>query len=172
MSPRFRPPGKTFQERWPHEVEETRYFASTSYAVVLGGVLGVLLVPFAIRAALAAAPLAIAVIFGVLVLVMFAMSRVPHNGRRWLALAWKIGVWVLAAGALGLVVEGLASAMCDEACAAALPTRSAAAHHLRDPRCGLHRDRGDRRPGRQCAPPARAESDVSPIMGRCRRSPS
>ena len=124
MSPRFRPPGKTFKERWPHEVEETRYFASTSYAIVLGGVLGVLLVPFAIRAALGAAPLAIAIIVGLRVLVTFAMSRVPRNGRRWLALAWKVGVWVLAAGALGLVVEGMASAMCDEACVTALPKRS------------------------------------------------
>ena len=124
MSPRFRPPGKTFKERWPHEVEETRFFASTSYAVVLGGVLGVLLVPFAIRGALAAAPLTIAVIVGLLALVTVAMSRVPDAGRRWLALAWKIGVWVLAAGALGLVVEGMASAMCDQACAAALPRRT------------------------------------------------
>jgi len=124
MSPRFRPPGKTFKERWPHEVEETRYFASTSYAVVLGGVLGVLLVPFAVRAALAATPLAIAVIVGLLVLITVAISWVPEAGRRWLALAWKVGVWVLAAGALGLVVEGLASAMCDQACAAALPQRA------------------------------------------------
>ena len=98
MPPGFRPPGKTFKERWPQEAEETRYFASTTYAVVLGGVLGVLLVP-----------------------VTIAISRVPGTGRRWLALAWKVGVWVLAAGALGLVVESMASAMCDEACRTALP---------------------------------------------------
>ena len=60
MSPRSRPAGKTFKERWPHEVEETRYFASTSYAVVVGGVLGVLLVPLAIWDAASAAPLAAA----------------------------------------------------------------------------------------------------------------
>ena len=67
MSPRFRPPGKTFKERWPHEVEETRYFASTSYAVVVGGVLGVLLVPLAIWEAASAAPLAAAgIVLGLL----------------------------------------------------------------------------------------------------------
>jgi hypothetical protein len=125
MSPRSRPPGKTFKERWPHEAEETRYFAATSYAVVVGGVLGVMLVPFGIWHTFMAVPALGPSIAGIVALVTFALIRPTAPGRRWLALAWKIGTWVLAAGALGLVVEGLASAMCDATCVTALPTRSA-----------------------------------------------
>lgn len=120
MSPRFRPPGKTFKERWPQEAEETRYFAATSYAVVLGGVLGVLAVPLTIWAEVSAAPIALVILVGIVALIAVAIPRAPAVARRWLALAWKIGAWVLAAAAAGLVVESLALAMCDETCRAAL----------------------------------------------------
>jgi hypothetical protein len=120
MSPRFRPPGKTFKERWPQEAEETRYFAATSYAVVLGGVLGVLAVPLTIWAEVSAAPIALVVVLAILAFITVAIPRVRGSARRWLALAWKIVAWVLAAAAVGLIVETLALAMCDETCRAAL----------------------------------------------------
>jgi hypothetical protein len=116
MSPRFRPPGKTFKERWPHEAEETRYLASTTYAVVVGGVLGVLLVPFAIWKAAAAAPLVVALVLGLLALIAIVLLRALAPGRRWLALAWKIGVWLLGAAALGLVVDSMVVELCHGAC--------------------------------------------------------
>jgi hypothetical protein len=120
MSPRSRPPGKTFKERWPQDAEETRYFAATSYAVVLGGVLGVLTVPFTIGAALSGAPAVGGIIIGALVVIAVSISRATATGARWLALAWKIGAWLLGAAALGLVVESAAGAMCDQTCRGSL----------------------------------------------------
>ena len=120
MSPRFRPPGKTFKERWPQEAEETRYFAATTYAVVVGGALGAILVPFGICHTFIAVPILGPGIAVLLALVTIALTRMTVPGRRWLALAWKIGAWVLAAGALGFAVEGLIDAMCDEACRLAM----------------------------------------------------
>lgn len=120
MSPRFRPVGKTFKERWPQEAEETRYLAATSYAVVLGGVLGVLTVPLLIWGALATAPILIGAVVAVLVAIPLMMSRATGAAPRWLALAWKIAAWVAGAAVLGMLVETLVLAMCDEACRAAL----------------------------------------------------
>ena len=116
MSPRFRPPGKTFQERWPHEAEETRYLASTSYAVVVGGVLGVLLVPFALWEAVSAAPLAVAgLILGLLGVTAILLGVATH-GRRWLALVWKVGVWLLGAAVLGMAIDVIVTKLCSGAC--------------------------------------------------------
>ena len=120
MSPRFRPPGKTFKERWPQEAEETRYFAATSYAVVVGGVLGLLAVPLTIWAEISAAPIAFVILLGIVALIAVAIPRAPAVARRWLALGWKVGAWVLAAAGVGLLVESFALAMCDESCRAAL----------------------------------------------------
>ena len=120
MSPRFRPPGKTFKERWPHEVEETRYLASTTSASVTGGILGLLGVPLFIWDRVSMAPIAFAITLGILALITFAIPRVPATARRWLTLAWKIVAWALAATVIGLVVEAAAGAMCDDACRAAL----------------------------------------------------
>ena len=120
MSPRFRPPGRTFRERWPHEVEETRYLASTTYAVVVGGVLGVFLVPFAIWEAASSAPLAVAGIVLGLLAVMATLLGTLGPGRRWLALAWKIGVWVLGAALLGLVIELMVTGFCAGGCSSAV----------------------------------------------------
>lgn len=120
MPPRFRPPGKTLKERWPQDAEETRYFAATSYAVVLGGILGALTIPFTIQAALSAVPAVAGIMIAALVAIMIAISRATATGARWLALTWKVGVWVLGAAALGLLVESAALAMCDEACRGSL----------------------------------------------------
>jgi hypothetical protein len=124
MSPRFRPPGRTFKERWPHEVEETRYLAATSYAVVLGGLLGVLTAPLGLWHALAAVPLGAGIIVAVLVMIPVAMTRAPAGTHRWLALAWKIGAWVIGACLIGLVVDTITLAMCDEACRATVAPAS------------------------------------------------
>ncbi len=121
MSPRFRPPGRTFKERWPQEAEETRYFAATTYAVVVGGVLGVLLVPVGIWSVFSRDPLAFVIILGLLVMVTFAIGLVGAAPRRWLTLAWKIGAWVLGAAAVGLTFESIAFAICGEACLASNP---------------------------------------------------
>jgi hypothetical protein len=123
MSPRFRPPGKTFKERWPQEAEETRYFASTSYAVVVGGVLGVLLVPLAIWEAASAAPLAVAGVVLGLLGVTATLLGASTPGRRWLALIWKGGAWLLGAAVLGLAVESIALAFCAGACDSAASIR-------------------------------------------------
>jgi hypothetical protein len=174
MSPRSRPPGKTFKERWPQDAEETRYFAATSYAVVLGGVLGVLTVPFTIGAALSGAPAVGGIIIGALVVIAVSISRATATGARWLALAWKIGAWLLGAAALGLVVESAAGAMCDQTCrgVARRGKGNGAAAHVRGPRRGLSRDRHPRRPVGQRAPRPRAAAGHCPIMARCRRSTS
>jgi hypothetical protein len=123
MSPRFRPPGKTFKERWPHEVEETRYFASTSYAVVVGGVLGVLLVPLAIWQVASAVPLAAAGIVLGLLGITATLLGAATPGRRWLALIWKSGAWLLGAVVLGLAVESIAVALCANGCGTAASMR-------------------------------------------------
>lgn len=123
MSPRFRPPGKTFKERWPQEVEETRYFASTSYAVVVGGVLGVLLVPLAMWEAASAAPLAVVGIVLGLLGVTATLLGANTPGRRWLALIWKSGAWLLGAAVLGLTVESIAMAFCGDLCGSAAAVR-------------------------------------------------
>jgi hypothetical protein len=120
MSPRFRPPGKTFKERWPQEAEETRYLAATSYAVVLGGVLGVLTVPLLIWEGLSGAPIVIGAVVAVLLAIPALIARATGSAPRWLALTWKIAAWVLGAGVVGMLVETLLLAMCDEACRAAL----------------------------------------------------
>ena len=119
MSPRIRPAGRTFKERWPQEAEETRYLASTTYAVVAGGVLGLFMVPLIVSGLLSTVPMAFAVVAALLVAVTFAIPRATGAGRRWLTLAWKIGAWVLAAAALGLAIEWLTLARCDEVCRAA-----------------------------------------------------
>ena len=113
-----RPPGKTFKERWPHEVEETRYLASSSYAVVLGGVLGVFMVPVMLSYWLVAVPLAAAVVLVIVALVPLTIARTPPPAHRWLALAWKIGAWVIGAALLGVVVDTVTLAVCGEACRA------------------------------------------------------
>ena len=119
-----RPPGKTFKERWPHEVEETRYLASSSYAVVLGGVLGVFMVPVILSYWLAAIPPAAAVVLASVALIPFTIARTPPRAHRWLALAWKIGAWVIGAALLGVVVDTLTLAICGEACrATVIPMR-------------------------------------------------
>ena len=113
-----RPPGKTFKERWPHEVEETRYLASSSYAVVLGGV------PVILSYWLAAIPLAAAVVLASVALIPLTIARTPPRAHRWLALAWKIGAWVIGAALLGVVVDTLTLAICGEACrATVIPMR-------------------------------------------------
>ena len=118
-----RPPGKTFKERWPHEVEETRYLASSSYAVVLGGVLGVFMVPVILSYWLVAIPLAAAVVLASVALIPLTIARTPR-AHRWLALAWKIGAWVIGAALLGVVVDTLTLAICGEACrATVIPMR-------------------------------------------------
>ncbi len=124
MSPLFRPAGKTFKERWPHEVEETRYLAATSYAVVLGGLLGVLTVPIWLLDGFSAFPLVAGTVVGLLVLIPALMTRAPTSAQRWLALAWKIGAWVVGAAALGLVVDTVTLGMCDDACRASVAPRS------------------------------------------------
>lgn len=121
MSPRFRPPGKTFKERWPHEAEETRYFAATMYAVVVGGVLGVLMVPVVIWEVLSGTPLAFAIVVGLLGVVTMSIGLLGGAGRRWLTLAWKIGAWVVGAAAVGLAFESVVIAICGEACLASNP---------------------------------------------------
>lgn len=123
MSPRSRPLGKTFKERWPHEVEETRYLASTTYAVVLGGVAGVFLVPLMISSWLYTLPVLVVLIAGLVAVATLAIPRTAGEGRRWLTLAWKIGAWVLAAGALGLATEAILLGRCDGDCAAAFGNR-------------------------------------------------
>ncbi|MEA2612248.1 MAG: hypothetical protein QOI52_207 [Chloroflexota bacterium] len=120
MSPRFRPPGRTLKERWPADAEERRYFAATTYAVVVGGLLGILTVPFTVSALLSDAPAVGAVLIAALVAIAVTISRANATGARWLALAWKIGVWVLGAAALGLVVEAVGLAMCNETCRGSL----------------------------------------------------
>ena len=116
MPPGFRPPGRTLNERWPQEAEERRYFAATTYAVVVGGILGVLTVPFTVTALLSEAPLVAAVLIAALLAIAVTISRVDATRARWLALAWKIGAWVVGAAALGLVVEAVGLAMCNETC--------------------------------------------------------
>ncbi len=120
MSPRFRPPGKTFKERWPHEVEETRYLASTTSASVAGGILGLVAAPLFIWDRVSIAPIAFAILLGIAALITLAIPRVPLGTRRWVTLAWKVAAWVLAAAVVGLVVESTAGALCDDACRAAL----------------------------------------------------
>jgi hypothetical protein len=120
MPPGFRPPGRTLKERWPQEAEERRYFAATTYAVVVGGVLGVLTVPFTISALLAEAPVVVAVLMAALIAIAGTISRATATGARWLALAWKVGAWVVGAAALGLVLEAVGLAMCNETCRGSL----------------------------------------------------
>jgi hypothetical protein len=120
MPPRFRPPGRTLKERWPQDAEERRYFAATTYAVVVGGILGLLTVPFKISGLLSEAPAAVAVLIAALLAIAVTISRANATGARWLALAWKIGAWVVGAAALGLVVEAAGLAMCNEACRGSL----------------------------------------------------
>ena len=116
MSPRFRPPGRTLKERWPEDAEERRYFAATSYAVVVGGILGILTVPFTISALLSDAPVVAAILIAALLAIALTISRANATGARWLALAWKIGAWVVGAAVLGLIVEAVGLAMCNETC--------------------------------------------------------
>ncbi len=116
MSPRFRPPGKTFKERWPQEAEETRYLAATSYAVVLGGLAGLIMVPLMVSSWFFTLPLLVAIVVALVVGLTVVMPRASAGARRWLSLAWKIGAWVLAAGALGFVIEAIALGMCGDAC--------------------------------------------------------
>lgn len=125
MKQRFRPPGKTFNERWPQEAEETRYFASTSYAVAVGGVLGVLLVPLAVWQAVSASPLAAGGVVLGLLGVTATLRGVATPGRRWLALIWKGGAWLLGAALLGLAVESIAVALCANGCGTAASVRRA-----------------------------------------------
>jgi hypothetical protein len=120
MPPGFRPPGRTLKERWPQEAEERRYFAATTYAVVVGGILGLLTVPFTISGLLSEAPAAAAVLIAALLAIAVTISRANATGARWLALAWKIGAWVVGAAALGLVVEAAGLTMCNESCRASL----------------------------------------------------
>ena len=120
MSPRFRPPGRTLKERWPEDAEERRYFAATSYAVVVGGILGILTVPFTISALLSDAPVVAAILIAALLAIAVTISRANATGARWLALAWKMGAWVIGAAALGLVVEAAGLAMCNETCRGSL----------------------------------------------------
>lgn len=121
MSPRFRPPGRTLKERWPQEAEERRYFAATTYAVVLGGLLGLVMAPLALWRFFSVTPMALAVIVALLILVTLVIGRMDERGRRWLALAWKIGAWVVAATALGFVFESIAFAICGDGCRATSP---------------------------------------------------
>lgn len=120
MSPRSRPPGKTVKERWPQEVEETRYLAATSSALVAGGILGLFGVPLIVWGQVLSAPIAFAILVGVVALITLAITRVPTAAGRWLVLAWMIGAWVIAAAVVGPIVESAARAMCDDACRAAL----------------------------------------------------
>jgi hypothetical protein len=120
MPPGFRPPGRTLKERWPQEAEERRYFAATTYAVIVGGILGLLTVPFTISALLSGAPAVAAVLIAALLVIALTISRANATGARWLALAWKIGAWVVGAAALGVVVEAVGLAMCNETCRGSL----------------------------------------------------
>jgi hypothetical protein len=63
----------------------------------------------------------VAIVLSVIVLVMVAIPRVHGPGRDLLTKVWKIGAWVLAAGALGLVFDSIMQAMCDGLCGATLP---------------------------------------------------
>jgi hypothetical protein len=120
MPPRFRPPGRTLKERWPQDAEERRYFAATSYAVLVGGILGVLTIPFTISALVSDAPVVAAVLIAALLAIAVTISRANETGARWLALAWKIGAWVVGAAVLGLLVEAVGLAMCNETCRGSL----------------------------------------------------
>lgn len=120
MKPRFRPRGKTFKERWPQEVEETRFLAATTTAPVAGGLLGLFGVPLIVWGQVASAPILFAILLGIFGLITLAIPRVPAGVRRWLTLAWKVTGWTIAAGVVGLVVESIAGAMCDDRCRLAL----------------------------------------------------
>ena len=120
MPPGFRPPGRTLKERWPQEAEERRYFAATTYAVVVGGILGLLTVPFTVSSVLADAPAVAALLVAALLAIALTISRANATGARWLALAWKIAAWVVGAAALGLILEAVGLAMCNETCRGSL----------------------------------------------------
>jgi FtsH-binding integral membrane protein len=120
MPPGFRPPGRTLKERWPQEAEERRYFAATTYAVVVGGLLGLLTVPFWISALLSGAPWLVVVLLAALIAIAVTISRANAASARWLALAWKVGAWVVGAAALGLVLEAIGLAICNETCRGSL----------------------------------------------------
>jgi hypothetical protein len=120
MSPRFRPPGKTFKERWPQDAEETRYLAASATAPVVGGILGLFGVPLGIWDQVSSFPMALVILLGIAALITLAIPRAPAATRRWVTLAWKITAWVLAAAVVGLVVESIARAMCDDSCRVAL----------------------------------------------------
>jgi hypothetical protein len=48
------------------------------------------------------------------------IGRFADPVRRWLALAWKIGAWVLGAGAVGFVFESVVIAICGAGCTPSL----------------------------------------------------
>jgi hypothetical protein len=117
--PKVSPPGKTLKERWPHEAEDRRYFAATSYAVVVGGLLGVLTVPLIIWQELTAAPpQAFTLAVGLMLALGIAIPYVPEPARRWLTLVWKVGAWAAGAALVAALVETTVAALCDEACQA------------------------------------------------------
>ena len=120
MSPKFAPPGRTTKERWPHEAAEASDLASTSSRVVLGGVLGVFLVPLSIRDWFVAIPWLIALVLGILIFLTIAVRNTSGVWSHRLATVWEIAAWILAAGALGVVIDVISLALCDDACRVAL----------------------------------------------------
>ena len=119
MAPHGKPPGKTFNERWPDEVADSNYLAGPWFLFILAGLLGFLGVPLILGRGVLIAPLLFVGIFALFMVVTIALNRATGRRRRLLARAWKVGAWIFAAAALGLAIDLVSRSLCDDACRAA-----------------------------------------------------
>ena len=114
------PPGKTFKERWPRDASEREYLAAPFVPIVLGGLAGLLAVPALLAQLFLAATVPVAIVVALAIAgSTLVIARGTARPGRWIVRIWKLGAWIAAAIALGLVVTAVGAVLCEgSSCAA------------------------------------------------------
>jgi hypothetical protein len=123
MSRETKPPGRTFEERWPHDAAEADYLAGPWVPIALGGLAGLFGLPLVLGAILVTAPLPyLGIVGGALALSTYAVLGWTGRGQRRVARLWRLSAWLLMAAVAGLLLAILVDALCsDVACREASP---------------------------------------------------
>ena len=107
-----RPPGDTFEQRWPDEVAETQWLAGPWIPIVFGGLAGFFGLPMILAAVVLGWWPSLAVMAGLLGLATLGLTRTHGGPQRWSGRLWRVMAWSLLAAVLGIALGALSSLLC------------------------------------------------------------
>ncbi len=108
-----RPPGKTFEERWPDEVAETAGLAGPWIPLVLGGAAGLIGLPILLATAVdGSLPWSAIVLVGLIALATAGYLSTRGSQQRLVGRLWRIVTWAGLVTLLGYLVAMAGLGIC------------------------------------------------------------